>query len=56
MEAKLRQSDVALSMHKSQSFLSKVEGGEQKVDILDLLQLLALYKRSLSELEKRLRT
>jgi transcriptional regulator with XRE-family HTH domain len=58
-EAGLRQSDVAAQLHRPQSFISKCEAGERRLDVLELRQLCSVLGISLSDfvnqLEKRLR-
>lgn len=59
-DAGLRQSDVATKIRRPQSFVSKYEAGQRRLDILELRQLCAVFGVSLSDfvarLEKRLRT
>jgi transcriptional regulator with XRE-family HTH domain len=42
-QAKLSQVEVAKSLRRPQSFLSKVEKGERTVDAIDMLVLARLY-------------
>jgi len=54
-EAGIKQEDVAGSLRKPQSYVSKVESGERRVDLVELIQLLRLYRRSLVEFETELK-
>lgn len=47
LEAGLTQKDVAIRIKKSQSYLSKVEMGEQRLDIIELKAFADLYKKPL---------
>ncbi len=44
-EAGLRQEDVARALGKAQSFVSKCESGERRVDFIELLAFAAAYKK-----------
>jgi len=46
--AALRQLDVATRLKKPQSFVSKVERGERKIDITELKKLAAIYKKEVT--------
>lgn len=46
-ESGLTQFDVAEKLNKPQSFVSKVERGERRFDIVELEALAKLYKKSL---------
>ncbi len=48
IDAGLTQKKVAEKIKKSQSYISKVEAGEQRVDILELRVLARLYKKSVA--------
>ena len=45
LEAGLTQVEVSKKLKKSQSFISKVEAGEQRVDIVELKRFAKLYKK-----------
>ena len=47
LEAGLRQIDVAKKLKRTQSYVSRVEVGEQRLDILELKKFAELYKRNL---------
>jgi len=53
-EAGMKQDDVAKRLRKPQSYVSKVESCERRVDLIQLLRFLHLYGRSLVEFEKEL--
>lgn len=43
----LTQTQVAAALHRPQSWVSKSERGERRVDVLELHDLAALYRRPL---------
>jgi len=47
-EAKLRQVDAAGKLGKTQSYLSKIEAGQRRIDIVQLKELAAVYKKKIS--------
>lgn len=52
-EAGLRQSDLAERLQRSQSFVSKYEKGELRLDLLEIRQLCSAVGISLQEFVKR---
>lgn len=53
MEAKLRQVDMAKKLRQPQSFVSKYESGERRLDLLELHQVCKAAGISLAEFVKR---
>lgn len=51
-EAGLMQVDVAEKLKKPQSYISKIERGERRVDIAELSILAKIYKKSLEYFTK----
>lgn len=47
-QANLTQKQVAERLHVSQSFISKVESGQYRVDVIQLSQFAKLYKKDLT--------
>ena len=47
LEAGLRQIDVAKKLKRTQSYVSRVEVGEQRLDILELQKFAKLYGKPL---------
>lgn len=54
LEAGLRQVDLAEMLGQSQSFISKYEAGERRLDILELRQICQTVGISLEEFARRL--
>jgi len=46
----LTQTEVALKLKKPQSYVSKIERGERRIDVVELSQLLKIYKKTLPDL------
>lgn len=46
-EAKLRQEDIAAKLGRTQSYISKIEAGQRRVDIVQLQVLAKIYKKPL---------
>ena len=46
----LTQVEIARKLKKPQSYVSKVENGERRIDAIELKRLAQLYKTSLKEL------
>ena len=44
----LTQTEVALKLKKPQSYVSKIERGERRIDVVELNQLLKVYKKGLN--------
>jgi len=47
-QSNLSQAEVASKLGVTQSFISKVEAGQYRLDIIQLKQFAALYKKKLS--------
>jgi transcriptional regulator with XRE-family HTH domain len=47
IESGLRQIDVAKKMKRPQSYISRVESGEYRLDILEVKRFSQLYKKSI---------
>ena len=46
--AGLSQEDVARKLNKSQSYISKVEAGEQRIDVIELKKFADIYARNVN--------
>jgi transcriptional regulator with XRE-family HTH domain len=53
-EAGLSQSELAMRLNKPQSFVSKYESGERRLDMVETLQICQAVHISLAEFSKRL--
>lgn len=53
LAAGLRQSDLAARLEQTQSFVSKYESGERRLDLLELRQICAAVGIALSEFVER---
>jgi len=44
--ARLTQKDVARKLKKTQSYISKLESGQRRIDIVQIKELAAIYERN----------
>jgi len=54
LDAGLRQADLAEKLRQPQSFVSRYESGERRLDVLELRQICAVLGVSLGEFVRRL--
>jgi transcriptional regulator with XRE-family HTH domain len=54
LEAKLRQEDLAQKLGEPQSFVSRYESGERRLDVLELRRICRVLGVPLSEFVRRL--
>ena len=47
-EANLSQEEIAKILGKTQSYISKIESGQRKIDIIQLKKFAKIYKKDLS--------
>ena len=47
-DAKLKQEDVAKRVGRTQSYISKMEAGQRRIDTVQLKELAAVYKKEVS--------
>lgn len=48
LEAGLTQKDVSVILEKTQSYISKIETGELRIDVIQLREIAKLYKKGLN--------
>jgi transcriptional regulator with XRE-family HTH domain len=53
-DADLTQADLAVRIHKDQTFVSKYETGERRLDLIELREICQAFGITLSEFVRRL--
>lgn len=48
LEASLRQEDVAKKLDRPQSYISRVESGEYRLDVIEIKKLAKIYKKDVN--------
>lgn len=48
LEIGLTQGDVAKRLKKPQSYISKIENGEQRIDVIEMKKFADLYKKDIN--------
>ncbi|MDD3345619.1 MAG: helix-turn-helix transcriptional regulator [Candidatus Omnitrophica bacterium] len=46
--ARLKQAEVAEKLGRTQSYVSKIEAGQRRLDVVQLSELAAVYKKNLT--------
>ena len=46
-QAKLKQKDVARRLDRTQSYVSKIEAGQRRIDVVQLKELAEIYKKKI---------
>jgi transcriptional regulator with XRE-family HTH domain len=49
LTTKLTQTEVARKLNKPQSYVSKIERGERRIDVVELKRILKIYKVALAD-------
>jgi len=47
-QARLKQIDVARKLGRTQSYISKIEAGQRRIDTVQLKEFAAIYKKKIS--------
>jgi transcriptional regulator with XRE-family HTH domain len=50
LQTGLRQIDVAKKMKRPQSYISRVESGEYRIDVMEIQRFAKLYKKDINDL------